>query len=135
MRIFAALAAVFFIAGCGTLATGGGKTQNVRFNSYPSGADVSVDGNGIGKTPTSANLTRTDDHAVRFDMAGYPSRIVLLKHGPNLSMLGNFIFPGPPGFLVDAMSGAGKGELKPSVVNVTMEPARTTDSAEPATAP
>jgi hypothetical protein len=126
MRIFAALAAVFFIAGCGTLATGGGKTQNVRFNSYPSGADVSVDGNGIGKTPTSANL---------FDMAGYPSRIVLLKHGPNLSMLGNFIFPGPPGFLVDAMSGAGKGELKPSVVNVTMEPARTTDSAEPATAP
>lgn len=110
------------LGGCGTLATGAGPTQNIRFSSYPDGATVSVDGNVVGKTPTSADLTRTNDHTVRFDLAGCPSHIVLLKHGPNLSVLNNFIFPGPPGFLVDAFSGAGKGELNPSVITVTMEP-------------
>lgn len=115
-------AAMFALGGCGTMATGSGPTQNVRFNSYPDGATVSVDGNTIGRTPTSADLTRTNDHTVRFDLVGCPSHIVLLKHGPNLSVLNNFIFPGPPGFLVDAFSGAGKGELNPSVVTVTMEP-------------
>lgn len=108
--------------GCGTMATGSGPTQNVRFNSYPDGATVSVDGNNIGKTPTSADLIRTNDHTVRFDLTGCPSHIVVLKHGPNRSVLNNFIFPGPPGFLVDAASGAGTGELNPSVVTVTMEP-------------
>lgn len=104
------------------MATGSGPTQNIRFNSNPDGATVSVDGHTVGKTPTSADLTRSDDHTVRFDLAGYPTHIVLLKHGPNLSVLNNFIFPGPPGFLVDAFSGAGKGALTPSVVTVTMEP-------------
>lgn len=115
-------AGVFVLGGCGTISTGSGPTQNVRFNSYPDGATVTVDGNAVGKTPTSADLTRTNDHAVRFDLVGCPSHIVLLKHGPNLSVLNNFIFPGPPGFLVDAASGAGKGELNPSVVMVTMQP-------------
>ena len=95
-------------SGCGTMATGGGPTQNVRFDSYPQGADVVVDGNNVGKTPTAANLIRTTDHTAEFNLAGYPSHVVLLKHGPNSSVMGNFLFPGPPGFLVDGLSGASK---------------------------
>jgi hypothetical protein len=108
--------------GCGTMATGGGPTQNVRFDSYPQGAAVVVDGNNVGNTPTSANLIRTADHTAEFDLAGYPSHVVVLKHGPNSSVMGNFLFPGPPGFLVDGLSGASKGSLTPNVVDVNMEP-------------
>jgi hypothetical protein len=123
--LFALLATslLFLAGGCGTMATGSGPTQNVRFNSYPSGANVSVDGNNVGTTPTSADLSRTSDHTVRFDLAGYPSHVVIVKHGPNPEVARNFLFPGPPGFLVDAASGAGQGALNPSVVTVTMDPA------------
>jgi hypothetical protein len=110
-------------AGCATMATGSGPTQNVSFNSYPSGATVTVDGRNAGKTPTSADLSRTSDHTVRFDLVGYPSHIVIVKHGPNSAMAKNFLFPGPPGFLIDATSGAAKGALTPSAITVTMDPA------------
>jgi len=118
--------------GCATLATGSGPLQNVRFNSSPSGANVYADGNRVGVTPTSAKLARSADHVIKIELAGYPTHVVLLKHGPNLSMMGNFIFPGPPGFLVDAFSGAAKGALNPSVVNVIMEPATPDNAPEPA---
>ena len=111
------------VGGCATMETGSGPTQNVRFDSYPEGARVMVDGNTVGQTPTSANLTRTEDHTAQFDLAGYPSHVVVLKHGPNNAVMKNFLFPGPPGFLVDGLSGAGKGVLTPGAVNVTMEPA------------
>jgi hypothetical protein len=127
------IAAGFLSTGCATLATGSGPLQNVRFNSSPPYAD----GNRVGKTPTSANLARSADHVVQIELSGYPTHVVLLKHGPNLSMLGNFIFPGPLGFLVDAFSGAAKGTLNLSVVNVIMETAKPDGSAEslPATTP
>jgi hypothetical protein len=117
--------------GCGTMATGSGPTQTVRFDSYPQGADVVVDGNNVGKTPTSANLIRTADHTAEFNLAGYPSHVVVLKHGPNSSVLGNFLFPGPPGFLVDGLSGASKGALTPNGVDVNMEPTQG-EPAQPA---
>lgn len=117
--------------GCGTMATGSGPTQNVRFDSYPQGADVVVDGNNVGKTPTSANLIRTTDHTAEFTLPGYPSHVVLLKHGPNSSVMGNFLFPGPPGFLVDGLSGASKGALTPNAVDVNMEPTQG-EPAQPA---
>ena len=117
--------------GCATLATGSGPLQKVQFNSSPSGATVYADGNRVGVTPTSAKLARNSDHVVKIELAGYPTHVVLLKHGPNLSMMGNFIFPGPPGFLVDAFSGAAKGALTPSVVNVIMQPARPDNGPEP----
>lgn len=124
LALLLALAAILLVCGCGTIATGSGPTQNVLFNSYPSGATVSVDGNNVGTTPTSADLSRTSDHTVRFDLAGYPSHVVIVKHGPNQDVAKNFLFPGPPGFLIDAASGAGKGALTPSVVTVTMDPPR-----------
>lgn len=105
------------------MATGNGRLENIQLNSNPPGANVTVDGRPMGQTPTSVDLLRTEDHTVKFDLPGCPTHVVVLKHGPNQEVLKNFLFPGPPGFLVDAYSGAAEGALTPSVVNVTIEPA------------
>jgi hypothetical protein len=110
----------FLCGGCATIMTGGGHTQSIRVASTPPGAMVYADDNFIGLTPISSQLTRSDDHKMRIELAGYESKAVLVTHGPNLWTIGNVLFGGIIGVGVDLFSGADEGVLSPGNINQQM---------------
>ena len=103
-------------SGCATIVTGGGESQSVRFNSTPRGANVTVDGNFIGETPVSADLTRKDDHYVTMEYGG-ETKEATISSWPNLWVFGNVIFGGLIGIAVDLFSGSMDGSLTPRDVS------------------
>lgn len=60
---------VLAFSGCSTFEQG--SSQQVSIYSYPAGADVSIDGVAVGKTPVSVNLARKVPHEVRLSLEGY----------------------------------------------------------------
>ena len=109
--------------GCATMITGGGHTQTVRFNSEPSGAAVLVDGNRIGITPVSAEVSRKSEHHVRMELDGFQPNQQLIKHRPNLWAFGNCCFGlvGIVGAVIDAADGADDGLLSTHDVHLRLE--------------
>ncbi|MGH9560652.1 MAG: PEGA domain-containing protein [Terracidiphilus sp.] len=70
MRGLAALVAIATICtGCATVL--GSKSHDFNFNSTPDGAEVLVDGNPVGVTPMTVNLSNTQAHSVVFKKKGY----------------------------------------------------------------
>lgn len=78
-RSFAALALI--LAGCATAPSASDRKQTVSIYSIPSGADVFVDGDHIGTTPTNAMLAlRT--HRIALRKAGYEELIEYIAPRP-----------------------------------------------------
>jgi hypothetical protein len=74
----------------GCLYLANGKTQEVRFESTPPGAQVVVNGIQYGSTPTQVTLSRCDNYTVVVDKAGYKSGDVFLSrtaHGTDYLIL------------------------------------------------
>ena len=70
MRTRAALAALACLTtSCATVL--GSKQHDFTFDSAPTGAQVFVDGNPVGSTPLTVNLSNTQSHSVVFRMEGY----------------------------------------------------------------
>ena len=90
-------------AGCATIVTGGADTVPVHTN--PEGAKVYLNGQFIGKTPTSVTIPRKSDAVFRFELDGYETKTV--DHGKVVNgwIFGNIIFGGIIGLAVDAISG------------------------------
>jgi hypothetical protein len=65
--------------GQGCLYLQNGKSQDVRFESSPPGAQVTVNGIQYGATPTQVTLSRCESYTVVVDKAGYKSGTVLLS--------------------------------------------------------
>jgi len=114
--------ASFLTGGCATIMTGGGHAQQVRLNSNPRGATVYVDGNKIGNAPIVAELTRGDDHLVKMEMEGFPTQTKFIKHGPNFWIVGNVLFGGAIGMVVDLASGSMEGVLNPNDMTFAFKP-------------
>ena len=125
------LALLVCSSGCATIVTGGGEDQSVRVASTPRGADVYVDDQHVGQTPMSLRLTRKDDHMVRVQKAGYASYEKHVKSGFNPWMIGNVVFGGIIGIVVDAVSGTNPA-LSPTNINAKLKPGPT---AAPLAAP
>lgn len=71
------LAALLFVAGCGTLFNS--STKNVAMSSEPTGAEVLVDGNRMGTTPITLELDNQENHAVVFRKEGYQDVTCAIK--------------------------------------------------------
>lgn len=56
--------AILFLSGCATIITG--TTQEVSFQSNPDGAQVSVSGRILGRTPLTMNLKKKKDKLLYF---------------------------------------------------------------------
>src|SRR5262249_52888345 len=78
----AAVAATACLSGCATIA-GGGHDQRVHIDSEPHGAQVWVDGQPQGITPTDVTLSRRQEHQVQLELEGYPPYVSALKPGCN----------------------------------------------------
>jgi hypothetical protein len=88
---------------CGTIIHG--TTQNVGLSSTPTGARVFVDNKELGVTPIVAQLSRKDNHIVRFQLDGYAPFEATVTRQTSGWVWGNIVFGGLIGLAVDAISG------------------------------
>ncbi|MEM9227390.1 MAG: PEGA domain-containing protein, partial [Verrucomicrobiota bacterium] len=79
--IYAALLGILTISGCTTFEKGLPQTVNVH--SFPSGADVYVNGDYAGVTPYSMELRTKTITGVRIEKSGYQPRRFTIRPRPN----------------------------------------------------
>lgn len=124
MKVVAA--AMLALTGCATIIHGGGG-QDVGFSSSPTGAQVMVDGNAVGKTPVVSRLSRGQNHIVRIELPGYAPYEATLTKQVSGWVWGNIAFGGLIGLAVDAISGG--------LYNLTPEQMQATLAAQPVPLP
>lgn len=83
-----------------------------------------VNGDYRGATPLSVSVTRKDDHRLRVECPGYPAHERLVESRFNGWVLGNLLFGGIIGLVVDIASGA---TSTPSPGHVDVRFAKETD--------
>ena len=97
-----------------------GTRQNIAFSSNPTGAEVSINGESKGKTPVIIKLKRNEDYIVKIQLSGYlPYEINVVKK-VDAWIIGNIIFGGLIGLVVDAASG-GMYKLSPEQVSAELK--------------
>lgn len=108
------------LSGCATIITG--THQTVYFKSNPPGADIAIDGQAVGKAPMQTSLSRGGSYKVDFKLEGYEPATIQTDFTFNWWMVGNVIFGGLIGIIVDFVSGAYLW-IDPEHVSVTLKAA------------
>lgn len=93
----------FSFSSCATLFTG--QNQNLSFSSEPNGANVTLDGVHLGKTPFEAKIKKSSKKVFMFSKEGYQNEMVILKGKFNPTSLLSILFAGV-GIGVDFVTGA-----------------------------
>lgn len=106
-----------FCAACATIMHG--TRQSVGITSSPVSATVYDNGQVVGKTPLVAELSRDTDHRIRIELEGYtPYEMILTRHVSGW-ILGNILFGGLIGIIIDAADGA-IYNLKPEAISANL---------------
>lgn len=111
------IAVAMSLTSCATIVSG--SKQTINFNSTPTNATVVVDGQEIGKTPLQTKLERKHDHNVEIKLDGYKTYNVAMKKTFNEWYIGNILFGGIIGLVVDPITGA-IYRLTPKEVNAEL---------------
>lgn len=101
---FLLLTLAFILTGCATIVLT--PSQKVGISSMPAGAEVTDNGNFLGKTPIVADLKRKDTHIIKIQLQGYQPYEIALSQKASGWLLGNILFGGIPGIIIDAMTGS-----------------------------
>jgi hypothetical protein len=119
-----------------------GSSQSIDFSSQPSGAKITIDGRAYGETPKSISLPRIGrvageakpkkEYAVKIEMEGFYPYEIKLKRELNSWTLGNLLFGGVIGILIDAGSGA-MYKLTPDQIIAQMNRSTAMNQAEEGT--
>ncbi|HWV57515.1 MAG TPA: PEGA domain-containing protein [Longimicrobiales bacterium] len=112
------VAALITIGGCATIMQG--TTQAVGVSSQPAGARIRVNGTEFGVTPAVLQLKRKDNHVVVIELDGYQPYTATFTRSLSGWVLGNLVFGGLIGLVVDAASGA-LYKLSPEQVAATLD--------------
>jgi len=104
--------------GCATIVTG--TSTDVSLNSNPSEAQIQVDGRDFGETPKTVTLDSGRSHAIKISLDEYETETVQIQKTTSGWMVGNLLFGGLPGFIIDAASG-GMYVLSPKQASVSMQ--------------
>lgn len=104
------------MTGCATIVNG--RTQNIPVASTPSGATVKA-GDIQTTTPGSLSLRRGSDQDLVFQKEGFPERPAKLESKTSWWLLGNVLFGGLIGLIVDLSVGSGS-KLVPISVDMDM---------------
>ena len=137
IRVFLLISIVIATTACGTVVRG--TKQGVKFQSEPSGADVTVvrakkeETQWTCVSPCELQLSRKRDFNVTFAKEGYKpvtGRLAsrLGAKGGATAVPGNFVAGGGIGFIVDAGTGANM-QLKPDPMRATLAPIDSEDSS------
>jgi PEGA domain len=97
----AALIGLSVLSGCATMMAGGPDRLPVSTN--PAGATVFVDNAQVGQTPLMVTLYRAKPKAeIRLELPGFPPVIITREKSFNGWVLGNLLFGGLLGLMIDA---------------------------------
>jgi len=113
-KLIASSLAIFLMSSCASIIHG--PTQTVNFSSQPTGATITIDGKEYGKTPQAIELRRKGrEKDEKSDKQMYEVKVVLdgyypyelkIKREMDGWFLGNILFGGLIGIIVDASNGA-----------------------------
>ncbi|PWJ39258.1 PEGA domain-containing protein [Sediminitomix flava] len=113
-RLFYSLLVLFLLTGCASIVHG--PSQLVNFSSQPSGAKIFIDGKEYGQTPSTVSLKRMgrlkgeastkQSYNVKVELEGFYPYEVIIKREMDGWFLGNILFGGLVGIIIDAASGA-----------------------------
>ncbi|WP_310560587.1 PEGA domain-containing protein [Flavobacterium sp.] len=115
--ISSSLALVLLTTSCATIVSG--SKQNVKFSSNPSTATIFIDEVEVGKTPFEIKLARKSEHSVMIKLEGYQTYQTKLTKEFNAWYIGNILFGGLIGIIIDPITGA-MYNLTPDQVNAQM---------------
>lgn len=115
--ISSSLALALLITSCATIVSG--SKQNVKFSSNPSTATIFIDEVEVGKTPFEIKLARKSEHSIMIKLEGYQTYETKLTKKFNAWYIGNILFGGLIGIIVDPITGA-MYNLSPDQVNAQM---------------
>lgn len=107
MRVLAAFAVAVLASGCAALFNN--KQTNVQMNSNPVGAEVLVNGNRVGTTPMSVQLSNKDNHTVTFRMAGRNDVSCILNRKVEAGWIILDVLSGLIPIVIDAATGSWYG--------------------------
>jgi len=117
--IIVLITCAFLLTSCASIING--TTQEISVGSSPAGAEVYIDGELAGYTPTKVEVTRKESHLVTLAKPGFHTQNVSLQPVMSAAVLGNVIAGGFIGWGVDAVSGA-QYRICPETVNVNLDP-------------
>lgn len=115
--ISSSLALVLLTTSCATIVSG--SKQKVKFSSNPSAASIFIDEVEVGKTPFEIKLARISEHSVMIKLEGYQTYETKLTKKFNGWYIGNILFGGLIGLIIDPITGA-IYNLSPEQVNAQM---------------
>ena len=92
------------IIGCASIISG--TSQKVTFNSVPSGARVTTDTGLTLITPSTATLPKGRSISVKCEQEGYESQTQIIGASFDAWFLGNLLFGGIIGMIIDGTNGA-----------------------------
>ena len=116
--IFSLVFASMMLTSCATIVSG--SRQTVKFASNPSNANILIDDVVIGKTPFETKLARNKNYKVSIQLDGYLPYETRLTKKFNAWYLGNIVFGGLVGLVVDPITGA-IYQLTPKEVNAQLQ--------------
>ena len=102
--ILLSFSALLLMSSCATIVCG--SKQMIQFDSTPKAALVTVDGVAIGRTPFQAKLKRGENHTVVITLDGFKTYETKLTRKFNGWYIGNIVFGGLIGIIVDPITGA-----------------------------
>ena len=112
------VASLFFLSSCATIVSG--SRQTVKFDSTPTNATVFIDETEVGKTPFEAKLERKREYEVEIRLEGYEPYKTKLTKQFNAWYIGNIVFGGIIGLVVDPITGA-IYKLTPNEINAQLQ--------------
>lgn len=115
---YATLLFAVLLTGCATLVTG--SSTDVSVQSTPSEAEIKINGQDYGETPTTLSLDSDRSHMVELSLDGYEEETIQLQKSTSGWLAGNILLGGIPGLIIDAATG-GMYVLEPTQVNASLD--------------
>ncbi len=113
------LASVILLTSCATIISG--SRQYVEITSEPTAAKVYINDIEVGSTPVQKKLKRNQEYQLVLKLDGYKTYETKLQRKFNAWYVGNIVFGGVIGLIVDPITGA-IYQLKPEDIDGTLRP-------------
>lgn len=117
MYLIPVLSCTLLLSSCATIVCG--SKQTISVVSSPAKADVIVDGTFEARTPANVTLERKKTHTLTIRLQGYKDYEVKLERKFNAWYIGNVVFGGIIGLILDPITGA-MYKLTPDKINTEL---------------
>lgn len=94
----------FVLTDCATIVNG--SREEITVNSTPPGAEIYINGQLRGTTPNTFHLKRSKDYKIALKKDGYKPYEDTIESGISWWLLGNILFGGLIGVVIDAATGS-----------------------------